>query len=155
MNIPTVKKDEIMSLLYIAGGLIFVFLIYKIFSGVGLIKTAKKKEETKQKEQAAENLRASEYFSLDTINKLPVKYQPLGEIAKTYATDLRQAVRGFGTNEERIFTTFARFKSKYNITEVAKSYHDQYNRDLLTDLLNDLTDGEQVTLWNIINNIPV
>lgn len=155
MNIPTVKKDEVMSLLYIAGMLIFVFLIYKIFRGVGLIKNKEKEKVKEEKEQAAENLRGSEYFSLAMLNKIPFKYQSLGELKKTFAQDLRQALRGFGTDEEKIFTTFSRLKSKFNITEIASEYREKYNRDLLTDLLNDLTDGEQVTLWNIIEKIPV
>lgn len=155
MNVPNIKKDEVMSLIYLAAILIFVFLIYKIFTGIGLIKTKKKEQAKEEKLQAAENLRGSEYFDIGTVNKLPFKYQSLGELKKVYAKDLRQAIRGVGTNEEKIFTIFSRLISKYNITEIAATYRDEYNRDLLTDLLNDLTAKEQVTLWGIIEKIPV
>ena len=155
MNVPKIEKDEVMSLLYIAGLLIMVFLVFKIFRGVGLIKN-KAKEQTKQeREEAAENLRGSEYFNYTILKNVPGRYFPLGEVAKTYAETLRKAVRGFGTNEEAIFTLFGRLKNKWNIAEISFAYFEKYNRDLLTDLLNDLTNKEQVVLWNIIEKLPV
>jgi hypothetical protein len=41
-----------------------------------------------------------------------------------------------------------------NISEISLQYRKGYNRDLLSDLLNDLTEKEQLTLWNIINKLP-
>lgn len=150
MNIPNIKKDEIMSLVYLAAIIIVIFLIYKIFRGVGLIKNRDREEAKAEKEAAAEELRSSAYF--DTSRKFTAS---LGIVqSDIMAQELRKAIRGVGTNEEAIFAVFGRMKSRDNITEVAVNYKQQYKRDLLTDLLNDLTAKEQVVLWNLLNKIP-
>jgi 3-methyladenine DNA glycosylase AlkD len=149
MNVPNIKKDEVMSILYLGAMLIAVFLVYKIFRGVGLIKNRDREQTREEKEQAASELRSSAYF--DTGRTF---VPSLGSQAVILATELRKAIRGIGTNEEAIFTVFGRLKSKQNITEIAVAYKKEFKHDLLTDILNDLTAKEQVILWDMISKIP-
>jgi len=64
------------------------------------------------------------------------------------------SIKRAGTDEEAVFSTFARLDSKDNISEIALVYRNRYKRDLLTDLLNDLTKKEKAQLMQIINKLP-
>jgi hypothetical protein len=151
MNTP--DSGKIIQVMQVVAGLIVMFLIYKIMTGLGLIKTGKKKEEEKQKEAAADGLRSSEYFDTTLILKKQPSYIPLGSMATQYAKDLRKALRGFGTDEEMIYAIFNRLKNKYQVSELSLAYKAEYKKDLLADIMNDLTDKEQVILWGIINKL--
>lgn len=153
MKVPDTGK--IISVVYIGAALIAVYLIYKIFAGVGLIKTAAKKKELSKRTEAETKLRSSEYFNpLFLKGRLDQYKNKLGNQAKDYAGQLRKAIAGLGTNEETIFSIFGRLKNKWNIGEISMYYRGSFNRDLLSDLLNDLTDKEQLILWDIINKLP-
>lgn len=148
LNIP--EPGKIISIVYIAGAFIALVLVYKILAGVGIIKTAKRRERS----GAESELRQSDYFNPLFLSGRTGGYASLGSAAKDTARLLRQAVRGAGTNEEKIFSAFGRLPSRWSISEVALSYKSLYNRDLLSDLLNDLNDREQLTLWDIIKKLP-
>ena len=153
MKVPDTGK--IISVVYIGAALIVVFLIYKIFAGVGLIKTTAKKKELSKRTEAEAKLRSSEYFNpLFLKGRLDQYKNKLGNQAKDYSGQLRKAIAGLGTNEETIFSIFGRLKNKWNIGEISMYYRGSFNRDLLSDLLNDLTDKEQLILWDIINKLP-
>jgi len=154
MNVPTLKSGQMITLAYFIGILIVLYIVYKLLGKVGIIKTAAKRKEEKAEVIAETELRTSEYFD-PMFLKDRDGYSPLKSLAAKYATDLRDALRGMGTNEEKIFTTFGKLTSKWNISEVALNYQVKYERDLLTDLLNDLTEAEQLTLFNIIDKLPV
>lgn len=148
----TPDSGKIIQVMQVVAGLIVMFLIYKIMTGLGLIKTGKKKEEEKQKEAAAEGLRASEYFDRMLIAEKP--FLALGNESKVLAKSLRKALRGFGTDEETVYSVFSRLKNKYQISELTFNFYAEYKKDLLAELMTDLTDKEQVILWDIINKIP-
>ena len=151
MKVPDTGK--IISLVYIAGFIIALFVIYKILSAVGIIKTGKKKREQKEKAEALTELRTSDYFSPDYYKNK--KFKSIGvNAADSYAVKLRKAVRGAGTDEESIYSTFGKLFNKCNISEVAERYYMKYKNDLQTDLLNDLTEKETLNLINIINALP-
>ena len=153
MKIPDTGK--VISGIYIAAALIGLFLVYKIFSGVGLIKTGAKKKAEAEKDAASDTLRTLDYFNPKFLDGKLSKYTPLGKTtAGAYAAELKSALKGFGTDEEKIFSVFGRLQCKYNISEVALNYQVNFKSDLLTDLLNDLTPAEKLTLINIIEKLP-
>lgn len=152
-NIPEVKGGQFMTILYGIAILTVLFVLYQILSKIGLIKTKKKKTEEKAKTEAEANLRASEYFD-PLLLKSNEQYIPLAGTGKMYAGILYKAMNGLGTDEEAIYSTFGRLKSKENISELALYYQSIGKRDLISDILNELTDKEQAILWSIINKLP-
>lgn len=140
---------KIMTGVYLFAALLAIFVIYKILAGIGLIKTKKKKLADLKKETAMNEFRTIPYFN--PSYKDSHSFTPIGvNAASLYADHLRKAIRGMGTNEELIYTTFAGLKCKGNISEVSNQYYLRYNRDLRTDLLNDLNEKEITKLYDII-----
>lgn len=153
MKIPDTNK--IFGIVYLIAGLLVLFIIYKILTGIGIIKTAAKKKEKAAVTQAESDLRAMDYFNpMFLKDKLDIYTNKLGNQAKDFAVQLRKAVKGLGTNEENIYSVFGQMRCKWNIAEVSMYYKYAYNRDLLADLMNDLTDKEQFTLYEMINKLP-
>lgn len=151
MKLP--ETETITKTLYLIGGLIGLFIIYKILSGTGLLKTREGKAKDKLKDLSLSNFRTMDEFN--PAFKDSHTFAQIGlNAAALYAEDLRQAMRGFGTNEERVYSTFGKLKCKGNISEVASQYFLKFKRDLRTDILNDLTDKEIVILDEIINTLP-
>lgn len=149
----TPDTGKIISIVYLAGFLIALFVVYKILASVGIIKTAKSKRKKQEQEAAVEMLRTDEYFSPTFFKNQ--KYKSIGSnAANLYAQQLRKAIRGIGTDEEMIFSIFGRLFNKVNISEVAASYYVQYGNDLQADLLNDLNEKEITALMNIVNDLP-
>jgi hypothetical protein len=152
-SIPEVKGGQFMTILYGIAILTILFVVYQLLAKIGLIKTAAKKKSIAAKTEAEANLRASEYFN-PMLLKNDKDYISLGSIGKAYAGILYKSMRRPGTDEEAIFSTFGRLQSKKNISELALYYQAIGKRDLITDILNELTDKEQATLWSIIDKLP-
>ena len=152
MKVP--DSNKIIGLLYIGGALVLVFIIYKVLAGVGLVKTAAKKREEKAESEAEEKLRSMAYFNPLLLKKYP-EYVSIYPLNRVTAESLRKALRGLGTDEEAIFNAFGKLPNKLSISEVTLAYKVAYNRDLGTDLMNDMTDAEQVTLLKIIDKLPL
>lgn len=151
MKIPS--TDKIISVVTIIGFLIALFVVYKILTGIGLIKTAKKKRSIAEQEAAVEMMRTDEYF--DPAYFKSQKFKSIGSsAANLYAQQLRKAVRGAGTDEEMIYSVFGKLFNKVNVSEVAASYYLQYGKSLQADLLNDLSKAEIANVMNIINDLP-
>lgn len=151
MNLPDTNK--VMTAGYIIAMLLILFFVYKILRGLGIVKSAAKTKAKAAVQTAINDLRGVEQFNVEYLNNKR-DYKSLSGLAQTYAEELRKAIRGLGTNEEAIFSIFSRLQSKANISEIATVYKNRYDRDLLTDLLNDLTDKEKAKLMLIINNLP-
>jgi len=141
---------KIQSLLYLVGGVIAIFIILRV------LRTGRRRTKQVSKadaEKAIQNLRTLEQFNPDfQLNKSFARITDNG--ADLYAEELRKAVRGFGTNEERIYSTFSKLKNKANISEIATRYYLKFRRDLRTDILRDLNNKEKVILYNIIMKLP-
>lgn len=147
MKIP--DSNKIISVAMILGLLVVMFIVYKILGGLGLIKTAAKKKQ----EQAVEDIRTLEYFNPDLYKGK--SFKSIGtNAASQYAEDIRKAIRGVGTNEELIYSTFNKLYNKLNISEVADAYGRKYSRDMQSDLLDDLGNKEMATLMELINSLP-
>ena len=142
--------DKIKIPLYIAGGIILIYILIRL----GRTKKRREKEVTKENViKSVNDIRTSEYFNPDFKNGKV--FNPIGDnAADLYAEELRKAVRGLGTNEERIYSTFSKLKCRMNISEVAARYYLKFKRDLRTDILGDLTDKEKTILWNLIIKLP-
>jgi hypothetical protein len=157
MKIPDTNK--LMSIAMIIGIVIALFIVYKILAATGLVKTAAAKKEAANETQAVNDLRTDEYWQPEY--HLKVKYNALDEeLAKSYASDIRHAVRGLGTDEEAIYTTFGYLRNKAQISQIADEYKKGYGLftggtdNLQKDLLNDLNDSEVAQLMTIINRLP-
>jgi hypothetical protein len=151
MKLPDTQK--IIQIVYFTGFIIALIIVYKILSSIGIIKTASKKRSEAEKDAAVKMLRTDEYFS--PVYFKGKTFKSIGaNAANLYAQQLRKYVRGFGTDEEGIYSVFGKLYNKCNVSEIAGSYYLQFGRDLQTDLLNDLTDKEVVSLMNIINGLP-
>lgn len=152
-SIPEVKGGQFMTILYGIAIVVILYVVYQVLTKIGLIKTRTKRQAIAAKTEAEANLRASEYFN-PLLLKNNEKYVPLAGTGKLYAGMLYKAMRGLGTDEEAIYSVFGRLHSKENISELALYYQTIGKRDLITDILNELTDKEQATLWSIIEKLP-
>lgn len=151
MKLP--ETENITKGLYLIGGLIMLFIVYKVMTGLGLIKTGQKKREDYKKETSLSDLRTMEQFNpsykdTNVFTKVGLNF------SNDAAEKLHKAIRGIGTDEESIYTTFATFKNKGTISEVASQYLLKFKRDLRTDILNELTKKEVPILMDIINTLP-
>jgi hypothetical protein len=154
MKIPNVKGGQALSLLYIIAILTVMFVLYQVLGKIGLIKTGKRKKVEAEQSVAEKELRTAEYFNPMFLKGRTDEYKSMGSIAKNYAAQLYQAMHRLGTDEELIYSIFGKLYNKWNIGEISMYYRSAFNVDLITDLLNELTDKEQATLWNIINQLP-
>jgi len=150
MQLPDTNK--VMTIGYALALLLVLFFVYKIMKAFGLIKSQAKIKEKAAEDEAIIELRAVPQFDISGLDTSK-NWKDYSLAAQTYAEILRKAIRGLGTDEEAIYSTFSRLASKEDITTIALVYYKRYDRDLLIDLLNDLTDKEKAKLMNIINNI--
>jgi len=143
------KLDKIY-IMYGIALLVAVFFIYKILQKVGIFDD----KEDRRDEKQSNELLLSEYFN-PLYTKKVKGYKTIGiPLSEQYATSLRKAVRGMGTDEQTIFATFSNLYNKVNISEVSSAYYLKYNSDLKADLLDDLSEEDQAKLWRIIDNLP-
>ena len=154
MKVPDLKQGQMITLAYIIGMLIVLFIVYKILAAVGLIKTAKKKRAEAEKEAAVEMLRTDEYWKPEYWRTHPHKKMS-GTIIGQYMQDIYGSIYNrLNTNSEKIFSTFGKLYNKANISELAEVYNIQYGRDLQASLLNNLNKTHIAELMNIINSLP-
>jgi hypothetical protein len=158
MKLP--DSDKIINLATLIGLLIVIFIIYKIMASLGIIKTRASKNKDKNEAAAINVIRTGEFWNPEYYKGKVFK--SLGNnTAEQYARDLRDAMRGVGTDEEAIFSTFGKMYNKFNISEVSDKYKQQYgfpfyimSDNLQADLLDELSDAEAATLIKIINELP-
>jgi hypothetical protein len=159
MKAPELKSGQMITIAYLIGIVLVLFIVYKILGAVGLITTAAKKREKKNENAAISDIRAEEYFDpmfLKTADKKG--YTAMGSAGEQYAKDIHDSIYGFmkaGTDAEKIFVTFSRLKCKYNVSEVSLNYLVKYNRNMQADLLNNLNNAHIVELNNIIDKLPI
>lgn len=140
---------KIQTVAFIIGAILVIFMLYKVLMGLGLIKSKTKKEVDK----SLVTIRQTDIFNPNFHKEKNFRKLSDNEIT-VYAKDLRKAIKGFGTNEELIYSTFKKFWNKLNISQVAEKYYLLYKRDLRTDILNDLNSKEVNILMGIINTLP-
>ncbi len=143
-------EDKLKPVIYIVVGVIALYLIIRI------MRTQKRRQRQVSKEDkkiAVSSLRVMEQFNPDY--QLGKTFAPIGDnAADLYAEQLRKAVKGLGTNEEMIYSTFSKLKNKVNISEIAARYYLKFRRDLRADVLRDLNDKEKAILFVIIKQLP-
>ena len=148
MKTPELNTNQMITIAYLIGILVVLFVVYKVLQDLGLIKNSKK-------DAAVKNLETTPYLNTEYFKGKQETFTSVGsDNAMQYASDLRAAMQGFGTDEEAIYTTFGKFNNKINCSEVAAVYNQGFGDDLQTDLLNELSDTEKQKLWNIIDNLP-
>jgi len=151
MKVPS--SDKVISIAMIIGLLVVVFIVYKLLSGIGLIKTPAKKRAIKEKAEALNSMRTDEYWN-PTYYKTQTYKSMNGPVIMKYSGDLHDALMGLGTDEEAVYNVFSKLLNKCNVSELAAAYQLKFGRDLKTDLLNDMNDTEVATLMEIVNGLP-
>ncbi len=76
-----------------------------------------------------------------TTAEAPVDHGLTGDMLHQIARRLRNAMAGWGTDEEAIFSAIAG-RTQAQINAIDRVYQELYDRPLLTDLQDELTDGE-------------
>jgi hypothetical protein len=159
MKTPELNTNQMVTIGYFIGILIILYIVYKILNSVGLLKTPADKREDALKAAAVTSLRVDQYFDPNFYADKNFSALTLDEAVKA-AKDLRDAMAGIGTDEEKIYTIFGTLPSKMSISQVADCYKQQYgfpfyimSDDLKADLLNELNATEVTTLMNIIETL--
>jgi hypothetical protein len=163
MNIsktPTLKGGQMITIAYFIGIILILFIVYKLLGKIGIVKTSAKRQAEKTAGKSIDQLRTDDIFNPDYFKGKTFK-QLGNNTAKKYATDIRNSLAGFGTNEETIFSTFGKLDNKIQVSEVVNQYKLLHgfplyimSDNLQSDLLDELTKTEVSTLMNIINNLP-
>jgi len=160
MKVPELKGGQMITLAYFVGILVVLFIVYRLLSKVGLVKTVAQQRTAAEQTAAVDMLRTDDYFNPDYYKT--AKYKQLGtNTANQYAKDLRSAMAGVGTDEELIYSTFGKLANKAQISEIADQYRSIYgfpfyimSDNLQADLLDELTKEEVSNMMNIINQLP-
>ena len=147
------NKDNIMQIIYIVVGLIVLFIIMRVLKRTGILGKSRRVVKKEDKAKSIQDLRSMEQFNPDY--KLNKTFTPIGDnAADLYAETLRKAMKGIGTDEESIYSTFSKLKCKANISEVSARYYLKFRRDLRADILDEINDKEKIILFDIINKLP-
>lgn len=143
-------NKNITFVIYAVVALAIIIFMTAILKKLGIFKTKEKKEA----EVNISEMRDADYFNPTYYRT--VKFKPLGlNQSQEFAKSIRKALRGAGTDEEMIYSIFNQMFNKTNISEVAEAYYIEYNRDMKTDILNDLSQKEVSVLMNIIKEKPL
>jgi hypothetical protein len=160
MKVPELKGNQMITIAYMIGIIVALYIVYKILNSVGLLKTPADKRADEVKQAAVAAIRVEEYFDPDYYSDKSFHSLDVDTAIK-YAKDLRTAMQGFGTDEESIYTIFGNLPSKTSVSQLAWYYKRQYgfpfyimSDNLRVDLLNELTPAEVQTLMDIINKLP-
>jgi hypothetical protein len=152
-KVPELKGGQMLTIAYVIGIIVILFIVYKLLQKVGIIKTAAARKLETDKVVSTEAVRTSDIFDPTYFAK--VNHTTIGlSKANMYAEELHNAMVGWGTDEEAIYATFGKLYNKVNVSEVAAAYQVNYSQDLQSDLLNELSEKELVPLWDIINKLP-
>jgi hypothetical protein len=141
------KKEVI--IIYIVVALIAMFFITKILKRFGILKS----ESKIAKEKAIKELDAMEYFNPMYSKDKTFKPMSPSEL-KGMAKVLKKAMRGFGTNEEELYTVFKNLYNKVNISQLSEVYYERYKKNLESKIKNELNKKEKVKLVTIIRSLP-
>jgi len=78
------------------------------------------------------------------------------EYVTNYRKQLREALKGLGTDEDKIKEVFNRINSGIQLAQVAESYYSHYKRSLFADLLDDISPDSKTgkDLYRILSNKP-
>lgn len=141
-----------------------LFLIYKLFRGTGLIKTASEEADDKK----VEDIDAGKFEPLNPKlwQQLKSKYPKNGVMllkqgqTNKYIYDLfRSNVSILPANKDRIFGVFNQLKYQSQVSWIADQFQKKYNKDLNTFLNIGLTgafnDDDKKRLYNIISALPL
>jgi len=144
------KKFELIAIAI--GAIAVIFFLTKILQKLGIVKSKRKREQ----DENIEEFREADYFS-PTFYKTVGAYNPITETeADIFAKAIRKSLRGFGTNEEELYSVFKQMKNKTNISQVAEMFGKKYRgKDMKSEIMNELNKKEISVLMGIINQLPL
>jgi hypothetical protein len=158
MKAPDLKAGQMITIAYIIGILIVLYIIYLVLEKVGLIKTSAQNKAAADKAAAVGTFPTLKVFDLDYLTN--ASYNPMpSDVAESDCTAIHDSIYGFftiNTDFNRINSTFGSLSSKDNVAELALIYSTKYSgRDMRADLLNNLNDAHILALTDIINGLPL
>lgn len=88
----------------------------------------------------------------------PTYYEPFNltisyEKAKALRNQIRDAIKGAGTNEESLFSAIQSVGSKHNLSLVSKEYQAQYGTSLADSINDDTSYTEKKRILDILKKI--
>lgn len=154
-QVPELKQGQMITILYLTGFFIALFIVYKLLLRLGIIKGAKRKRAEREEAAATEMLRTDEYWNPEYWRKMKPYKQLGGNIPADYAQAIHDSIYGrLNTDYEKIFTTFGKLYNKVNVSEVAALFQVMFEKNLQSSLLNNLNDKHIAELMNIVNGLP-
>ena len=140
-----------------------VFVLYKTFKGLGLIKSQQEEANDQKIEQInTGNFKPlSPKFWEDMRQKYPKNRIIILTQAqvKNYVQNLKDADLIVASNKDKIFGVFNKLKTQTQVSYLADGFYKITNKDL-DSYLNIgygrlLNDSDKIKLYNIINNLPI
>lgn len=134
--------------------LIVLAIIAIAFLAIKILNRTKKTgyEKRSEKKTSKQSVKADIYFNPKYSKTMGTSLNK--DTSDQLAKDFRKSVKGAGTKEELLFGTLNAINTKAELSQVAGSYKNLYNADLLTDILNDLSKTEKARLLRITDNLP-
>ncbi len=160
MDIAASKRAEFF--IYGLIALVVLIFLYVTLKRLGLIRFKTKDE--KQASKVKKEVKSEKKVITTTVNRSDwfnpalwsqgSKSKLLPEqTARDYASIIRKAIKGLGTDETAINGIFRKLTDKIQVSQIAFFYQSTNNRDLATDLTNDLSKKELQIMYEIIENI--
>lgn len=136
---------------YVGAVVVIGFIIYKVLSSIGLIKTSKEREYAESKNTAQLDVMKLDYFSPSYYRGKKVSITQAG--INSLADKFYDAVKGWGTNEDELAGVFAALKYKTDVSFLAEAYLKRHGEDLRNRIISELDKTELVNLLYQLNDL--
>lgn len=148
------------AVIYIIIAILAFLVLGGILRKIGIFKSqSKRQKQTAKGEQRVlkivsdSSLLKSNSFNPNfykSFKKTPADF----EKSKRLATDLRKSMKGWGTNESKLFATMDGLTSRSDISLVSHAYAEMYKRSLINDILSELSKSDRIKLFQTIKDLP-
>lgn len=137
--------------------IIILFVIFLLLKRFGLIRTREQRKAAKEKKQQKIERKAidttitkEQYFKPTYWRKVSANRLLPEKTARTYATNLRSALKKFGQIQAtKVMAIFNTLTDKAQVSQLSFYYQANYERDMVTDLINNLKKAELLKLYNV------
>lgn len=153
--------------LKIAGGVVGVLLVGTVYGNIrrkrkDKIASELLRELSKVVKPATAGLLGEDAFDIhyvdEVLKKVKGKVLTIKRSAATkYAERIHDAWGAWyegGDDETKVYGVFRELKDKVQVSQVAKSYQDTYNENLIDKLNDRFSDSEVKTVLDIVNPLP-
>lgn len=132
--------------------LALIWIIYKVLHSIGLIKTAKEREYSEEKDLAQSEIMKIPYFSPSYYKKVK-KVSFTREKMRMLAKDFDNAVKNWGTDESKLAGVLAQLKRKSDVSYLNDFLITGYKYDMRDRLIDELDKTELVNVLRQLNGL--